>query len=167
MWFFFMLLLIAHVGMQAMPTEPPLTATKEELHWFKQIMNVIRNNTLTKQQKMEMIRAMPSNQTSAEKDNDMEDISKTIDLFQWFSVEKQNTTESVKNIFEKLAEMMFETDFFSKTSTEQAEDLQSMSKLGEKLTGSDAHVLLDLLNRFEKKIDELGLDSTPFLKTAK
>ncbi|KAL6737855.1 hypothetical protein Aduo_011466 [Ancylostoma duodenale] len=129
-------------------------------------MSIIRNDSLTKQQRMGKIRELPVNQTSAEWDSDMEEASKTIDLFEWFDSEKQRATGAVKNVFEKVAEM-FEGDFLSKTSAEQSEELQSLHKLGETLSPSDALLLFNVLTKFENKIDELGLATASAFKTAR
>ncbi|RCN48290.1 hypothetical protein ANCCAN_05579 [Ancylostoma caninum] len=142
-------------------------ATGEDLQLFKETMSIIRNDSLTKQQRMGKIRELSVNQTSAEWDSDMEEASKTIDLFDWFDSEKQKATAPVRNVFEKVTEMMFEGDFLSKTSTEQSEELQSLHKLGEKLSPSDALLLLNVLTKFENKIDELGLGTAPAMKKAR
>ncbi|EYC39555.1 hypothetical protein Y032_0651g1145 [Ancylostoma ceylanicum] len=145
----------------------PFPATDGNSHWFKEIMNIIRNDSLTKQQRMGIIRELPVNQTSAEWVSDMKEVSKTIDLFDWFDSEQQRASEPVSSVFKKVAEMMFEGDFLSKTSAEQSEELHSLYKLGETLSPSDGLLLLNTLRKFEEKIEELGLGSASTAKTSR
>ncbi|CAJ0604613.1 unnamed protein product [Cylicocyclus nassatus] len=139
--------------------------TKEEWQYFRQLMAIIRSNTLTKQQRLEKIRQFSGNQTAADWENDKRELSKTIDLFDWLSAEKKRTPPRINEIFEKIAKMMFETEFHSKSASEQSRELRAMSKVGEGLNAAELRSLRSLLTRFEKRIDDLGMDKTSLLKT--
>ncbi|EPB75022.1 hypothetical protein ANCCEY_05891 [Ancylostoma ceylanicum] len=115
-------LCVAMIVFMREPENEPSTLTKPEWIDREKILDVIRDTTLTKEERIEKVKGMPIHENEENTKFWLSHLPIVVDFFDWAGQQKAKATPKAKEVIAK-GEQTFGVDFMVKEDLEQSKTL--------------------------------------------
>ncbi|KAL6737868.1 hypothetical protein Aduo_011477 [Ancylostoma duodenale] len=136
-------------------TFPLEELSDEDLQEYSMFMKLIRDNTMTKEQKLEKVREMLANESAEETKEALEQTELAIELSDWLTDQTKDASPKVKEAIFKIYDLLCDISFLKKTPAERVAEIEAIVK---PLSDSEKKELEQLDEISKKKAKELGIE---------
>ncbi|EYC39544.1 hypothetical protein Y032_0651g1139 [Ancylostoma ceylanicum] len=129
--------------------------SEEELQEYCSFMKIIRDTAMTKDQKLEKVRAMLANESAEETKEALEQTQLAIDLNDFLMDQAKNASPKVKEAIFKIYDLLCDATFLKKTPEQKVAEIEAVVN---NLNDSEKKELEQLDEVSKKKAKELGIE---------